>query len=100
MRGLFSRLLQKKNFWGKKSHRQMPFASHVALQQAWSVLKSMYRDPKGDQAKIDHNQNIMRNPMGFDARWCATAGCNAMAKRGSHYCVPCNVRLEEMRENS
>ena len=80
--------------------------SEMALQQAWSVLKSMYRDPASaptdeeTQYQIDHNQNIMRNPMGFDARWCATAGCNAMAKRGSHYCVPCNVRLEEMRENS
>ena len=68
--------------------------SEMALQQAWSVLKSMYREPK-NQKEIDHNQNIMRNPMGFDTRWCATPGCNAKAKRGSHYCVPCNVRREE-----
>jgi len=78
----------------------------MALQGSWSLLKSLYRDPASAPSKeetqyqIDHNQNIFRNPAGFDARWCATPDCNAMAKRGTSYCVPCNVGIEEMRENS
>ena len=73
----------------------------MALQEAWLLLKSMYRDPASAPTdeetayQIAHNQNIMRNPGGFDARWCANPDCNAMAKRGSHYCVPCALQQEE-----
>ena len=72
----------------------------MALQEAWSLLKSLYRDPASaptdeeEQYQIDHNQRIYRNPEVFEARWCATPDCNAMAKRGSPYCVPCNEGKE------
>jgi len=73
----------------------------MALQEAWLLLKSLYRDPASaptdeeTQYQIDHNQRIYRNPMGFDARWCATPDCNAMKKHGSKYCVPCALQQEE-----
>lgn len=77
----------------------------MALQEAWLLLKSLYRDPASAPSKeetqyqIDHNQNIFRNPAGFDVRWCATPDCNAMAKRGSYYCVPCNEDKEDYGEH-
>ena len=70
-----------------------------AFDKAWLLLKSLYREPK-NQEEVDFNQIVMRNPGGFDARWCATPDCNAMAKRGSHYCVPCALQQEEMTENT
>ena len=73
--------------------------TEMALQPAWSVLKALYREPK-NQYEVDHNQRIFRNPANDDARYCATPDCYALSKRGPSYCVPCNVRREEMRENS
>jgi len=66
----------------------------VALQKAWLLLKSMYRNPKNEE-ELKHNKIIMRNKGGFDARWCANPDCNAMKKYGSNYCVPCALQQEE-----
>ena len=71
----------------------------MALQEAWLLLKSMYREPE-DEDELKHNKNIMRNPAGFDIRWCATPDCEAMAKRGSYYCVPCNEEKEGYGEHA
>jgi hypothetical protein len=56
--------------------------------QAWALLK-MYREPE-NQEQIDYNQMIMRNPAGFDRRWCAHPDCNAFVMRGSDYCIEHN----------
>ena len=66
----------------------------MALQKAWLLLKSMYRNPKNEE-ELKHNKIIMRNKGGFDARWCANPDCNAMKKYGSNYCVPCTLQQEE-----
>jgi len=71
----------------------------MALQKAWLLLKSMYREPK-DEDELKHNKNIMRNKGGFDIRWCATPDCEAMAKRGSYYCVPCSEDREDYGEHA
>ena len=71
----------------------------MALQKAWLLLKSMYREPK-NQKEVDFNQIVMRNPADFDARWCATPDCNAKVKRGSYYCVPCNEDKEDYGEHA
>lgn len=53
--------------------------------QAWALLK-MYREPE-NQEQIDYNQMIMRNPGGFDRRWCAMPDCHAFVARNSDYCI-------------
>ena len=71
----------------------------MALQKAWLLLKSMYRDPKNEE-ELKHNINVKRNPADFEARWCATPDCGAMAERGSYYCVPCNEDKEDYGEHA
>ena len=70
--------------WGEKMN---PF------DHAWALLK-MYREPE-NQEQIDYNQMIMRNPGGFDRRWCAEPGCHAFVSSGSDYCVVHKEKFEK-----
>jgi len=59
--------------------------------QAWTLLKAeewkgKYPEPE-NQEQIDYNQMIMRNPGGFDRRWCAMPDCHAFVARNSDYCI-------------